>query len=558
MKSVLQYGKEKLKIAKEKNENLFPFIRKISNKKEIELTIEKQKEIKINLPNINEKFMLELSKVFSPAKFTSDDQQRLSHSFGKTYLDILEAKKGNIKNIPDLIIYPESNEDIEVILALSQNYEIALYPYGTGYHMDMEKLNFKDSSSKNKMLICINTTKMNKIISLDKINKTITIQSGMIGQKLEDILNQDGFSIGYKSIFFKNSTIGGLISSKSHHILNNDILDLKIVTPKGTYKLNQTAKSEDELKLKKLLNGSKGSFGIISEITLSLQEIDKKEHFYSFIFQNFEDGLKAIENYMKLGLKPCYINLKDANSTKFLFDLVNPNNKIQSFLQNKALNALQLTKFKNPCLLIISFKQNDLNLKELKTRINTLKSTIKLHGLPTGKFIAKMIYKKSLDTAKLREFLLNFNIIYEKFEMHLNLNQIQETYKEKVSLTNEYFKNKNNNQFYLGSELFYLNNEEYLLNFNISTKEPANEEKAEYRSLEKIFIHENIDQEINSLSSYLKNIVDPNYILNITQNTIKKESKAQNTIKKESKSVKTEKVTKITKSKKTKNIELEN
>ena len=61
-----------------------------------------------------------------------DDYSRLSVSYGKTMFDLLRLRKKIIENIPDVVLYPNSKEEIENIVAYCNEHLIPVYVYGGG------------------------------------------------------------------------------------------------------------------------------------------------------------------------------------------------------------------------------------------------------------------------------------------------------------------------------------------------------------------------------------------------------------------------------------------
>jgi alkyldihydroxyacetonephosphate synthase len=62
----------------------------------------------------------------------NDDYSRLSVAYGKTMYDLLRFRQKKIENIPDVVVYPDSHEQIEKTVAYCQEHNIPLYVYGGG------------------------------------------------------------------------------------------------------------------------------------------------------------------------------------------------------------------------------------------------------------------------------------------------------------------------------------------------------------------------------------------------------------------------------------------
>src|SRR5574341_822763 len=57
---------------------------------------------------------------------------RVSHSYGKSYRDVLRGIKGQFDNPPDFVSYPRQESEIVQLMAFCEREQIALVPYGGG------------------------------------------------------------------------------------------------------------------------------------------------------------------------------------------------------------------------------------------------------------------------------------------------------------------------------------------------------------------------------------------------------------------------------------------
>ena len=64
--------------------------------------------------------------------FSDDRYDRVSHSLGKAYRDVVRGFRGEFTNPPDLVAYPESPEDVDLVLNYCADEKAAAIPYGGG------------------------------------------------------------------------------------------------------------------------------------------------------------------------------------------------------------------------------------------------------------------------------------------------------------------------------------------------------------------------------------------------------------------------------------------
>ena len=110
--------------------------------------------------------------------------------------EVLNSKKNFgdsiVENVPDLVLYPSTTEQIENIVKYCDEHKIAIYVYSGGSSVT------RGVEPTVKRSITLDLGKnFNKIISVNEINETVTVQPGIFGTALEAYLNNpDNFKSG--------------------------------------------------------------------------------------------------------------------------------------------------------------------------------------------------------------------------------------------------------------------------------------------------------------------------------------------------------------------------
>jgi len=137
-----------------------------------------------------------------------DDYSRASHAFGKFYGDLLYLRKGEIATPPDLVISPRTEKEIEQILLLCQQENIAITPVG-GLSSVTRGVETPHGG------ISLDLTKhLNKILKVNAINSTVRVEPGVYGPALEKHLNDRGYTCGHFPQSFEYSTVGGWVAAR--------------------------------------------------------------------------------------------------------------------------------------------------------------------------------------------------------------------------------------------------------------------------------------------------------------------------------------------------------
>jgi len=136
-------------------------------------------EVKFDIPvSLTDAQLEELRGIFGAEYVRTDDYARLSVAYGKTMYDIMRLRNKIIENVPDAVVYPDTAEQIEKLVAFSVREKVPLYVYGGGSSVTRGVECVKGGISLDMRL------RYNKILSFNETDQTITVQSGLSGPDL--------------------------------------------------------------------------------------------------------------------------------------------------------------------------------------------------------------------------------------------------------------------------------------------------------------------------------------------------------------------------------------
>ena len=159
----------------------------------------------------------ELRAIVGEDNVTTDEWPRAQVCYGKTMVDIMRLRKGIIENLPDVVVYPSTTEDVEKLVAFSKKHKIYLYVYAGGSSVTRGT----ECMCSPNMILDLRKN-FNKVIAFNEINQTITVQPGISGPQLEDILNHAPENFGAKHRLtcghfpqsFEYSCVGGWVVTR--------------------------------------------------------------------------------------------------------------------------------------------------------------------------------------------------------------------------------------------------------------------------------------------------------------------------------------------------------
>ncbi|MEZ5530482.1 MAG: FAD-binding oxidoreductase [Porticoccaceae bacterium] len=179
---------------------------------------------------------------------------------------------------PGVVVLPDTTEQVQAIVQLANAENLAVVPSGgrTGLSGGAVALNGE---------IVIAMDRMNKVVDFNAVDRTVTVQAGMITQQLQEFAEQQGLFYPVDFASAGSSQIGGNIATNAGGIkvirygMTRDwVLGLKVVDGNGNIlELNHgLVKNNTGLDFRHLFIGSEGTLGIITEATIGLTKPPKE------------------------------------------------------------------------------------------------------------------------------------------------------------------------------------------------------------------------------------------------------------------------------------------
>jgi len=193
---------------------------------------------------------------------------------------------------PAFVVKPESTKQLSQLFSVAEKYELHVTPRGSGFDPAMGAM------SNNGVIV--DQTTLNQVLAVDEEKQNITVQSGVNFNSLSTALASKGFSFGIEPVASPKATIGGFIAThgvgygsiKRGSILNI-VRDLEVVLSDGSIVqtgLKDVPSYATGYDLTRLLIGSEGTLGIITEATLSIFPKPEMVTNLAFTFSDIEVG----------------------------------------------------------------------------------------------------------------------------------------------------------------------------------------------------------------------------------------------------------------------------
>lgn len=246
----------------------------------------------------------------------TDEADRIIYGVDYMWLPRLWIDRGHVPPLPDVVVLPETPEQVAAILKCANIYHIPVIPWGGG------------SGSQGGIMpvyggITMDLKRLNHLIEINEKNQTVTAQAGINGYDLECALNNAGYTLTHLPASLHSATLGGYLAPRGAGVLSTKygkaediVLSVQVVLPNGdiirTLPVPTHAAGPGILQL---FIGSEGSYGVITEATMRIETLPEERRFKAFLFDGISNGVEAGRRIMLERLQPILIRLYDEAET---------------------------------------------------------------------------------------------------------------------------------------------------------------------------------------------------------------------------------------------------
>ena len=217
------------------------------------------------------------------------------------------------------ILYPKTQEELAAIIALSHKHQFGVLPCGSGSKLDWGGL------VKNVNFV-VSTERINQLVEHAIGDLTVTVEAGMKFSQLQEILAKEGQTLGFDPAYPEQATLGGIIATgdsgslrQRYRSVRDLLLGISFVRYDGKIAKagGRVVKNVAGYDLMKLLTGSFGTLGMISQITLRV--FPQAEYSGTVILTGETDAIaKVNQTLLSSALTPVAVDLISPQLSKTL------------------------------------------------------------------------------------------------------------------------------------------------------------------------------------------------------------------------------------------------
>jgi alkyldihydroxyacetonephosphate synthase len=245
-----------------------------------------------------------------------DDRARASHTYGKSFRDVVRGSRGAFDHPPDVVTYPTSEAEVVAILDWCADTNLAVVPFGGGSSV-VGGVECRDHEGFSGV-VSLDLTRLDRVLDLDTTSRAARIQAGSLGPALEEQLRPHGYTLRHFPQSFEFSTLGGWLATRSggHYAsvythIDDMVESMRVVTPVGVLESRRLPGSGAGPSPDRLFLGSEGSLGVITEAWMRIQDRPRWKSSAGVRFADFWNAVDATRAVAQSGLFPTNCRLLD-------------------------------------------------------------------------------------------------------------------------------------------------------------------------------------------------------------------------------------------------------
>lgn len=221
-----------------------------------------------------------------------------------------------IQALPDGVIFPGSTQEIAEILKLANHYRFPVIPRGAGS-------GFSGGSVPIQGGLVLVLVRLNKIKKIDTHNLLALVEPGVITRDLQQAVEAKGLFYPPDPSSSNFSTLGGNVAecagggrAVKYGVTRDYVLGLEVVLPSGEIVKTgvQTTKGVVGYDLTRLMVGSEGTLGVITEMTLKLIPLPEARQTILAFFNRLDKATRTVVEIFKARILPSILEFMDHSS----------------------------------------------------------------------------------------------------------------------------------------------------------------------------------------------------------------------------------------------------
>ena len=375
----------------------------------------------------------ELSALVGPENLTTETYARLRASYGKGMIDLLRLRARIHENLPDAVLAPRDGADVQALVAWCNRERVPLYVFGAGSSVT------RGMEAVRGGITLDMSVHMKRVLAFNETDQTITVEPGLCGPELEELLNhapeklagKRRYTCGHFPQSFEYSSVGGWVvtrgagqNSTYYGKIEDMVISQEMVTPSGVLRTGSQPRSATGPDVDQILMGSEGAFGVLTAVTLRVfRWMPRNRQRFTYLFKSWDEAVDACREVMQCEAgSPSVFRLSDPEETDVAMRMYH----IHGTAADSALQALGYKPMQRCMLLGMTDGEAGFsrNVDRAVRRIAGRRRAFDLSLLP----ITRMWEKSRFMDPYMREDLQDFGVLTDTLECAVTWSQMKEVH----------------------------------------------------------------------------------------------------------------------------------
>ena len=255
-------------------------------------------------------FITRLRQIFEPTSLLTDPADCWVYGYDNSKRQVL----------PDAVVFPVTHEQALATMRLCYEFGIPLTPRGRGTGTTGATVPLQQG-------VVVSFERMNRIIEFSADNRYIVVETGITNQAVQDFVKPHGFFWPPDPTSAAFCSVGGNLAYNSagpravkYGTPRENTLGLRAITGAGNeLRLGVfTTKGVVGYDLTRMMIGSEGTLGLITEATLKLTPLPQTKRTLRAVYRDVGSAARAIARIMSQPAIPCALEFIDGNAIEMV------------------------------------------------------------------------------------------------------------------------------------------------------------------------------------------------------------------------------------------------
>jgi len=356
----------------------------------------------------------DLGRIVAAEHVRTDAESRARHAGGQAYAEIIRRRTGDAGAAPDAVVLPANAAEVAAVLQACSHAGVAVVPWGGGTSVvgGLESIR-----GRHQGLIALDLARMDALLTVDDVSSTATFQPGIRTPAAEAALAEHGVTLGHVPQSFERASLGGYVVTRSagqastgYGRIDDLVVGLRMATPVGELVLPAMPGSAAGPDLRRLVLGSEGTLGIVTEVTVRVRRIPAVKRYEGWMAPSWEAGQEIMRTIAQDGPHPDIARLSDADETRVSMAMSSTGRRARA-----ALSAYQRVRHVSKGCLVITGYEGD--AADVRYRRRAVRHILRSGGaVPLGERAGQAWVHGRFSGPYLRDSLLDAGVLAETLE----------------------------------------------------------------------------------------------------------------------------------------------